>query len=237
MNQPYARILIVDDDSQIRQVLRLTLSTHGYVSAEARTGEEAIAKLQTDRFDLVLLDIGMPGMGGFLACDAIRESSSIPIIMLSVRSSEQDKVRALDAGADDYISKPFGTPELMARIRAALRRAPAIESGQPERFMIGDLEVNLQTRTVVRAGKGAHFTPKEFDLLQYFLTNPNVAVPHQKLLQAVWGVEYGDEVEYLRVIVNRLRKKIEPDPAKPRYLLTEPWVGYIFRASEDPTNG
>jgi two-component system KDP operon response regulator KdpE len=146
--------------------------------------------------------------------------------MLTVRDSEQDKVDALDAGADDYITKPFGTPELLARIRAALRRQPAAGEGATETVRLGEIEISLATRRVLLDGKETRLTPKEFDLLQYLLANPNVAIPHARLLQAVWGPDYGNQVEYLRVFVNQLRKKIEPDPAHPRYLLTEPWIGY-----------
>jgi len=148
--------------------------------------------------------------------------------MLTVRNSEQDKVAALDAGADDYITKPFGTPELLARIRAALRRLPALQSTEEESILLEGVEINLATRRVISKGQEVRLTPKEFELLRYLVANPNAPISHTKLLQAVWGPDYGDQVEYLRVFVNQLRKKIEPDPAHPRYLLTEPWVGYRF---------
>jgi two-component system KDP operon response regulator KdpE len=148
--------------------------------------------------------------------------------MLTVRNSEQDKVTALDAGADDYITKPFGMPELLARIRAAMRRLPVVQGSDDEVIELDGVEINLAARRVRTGDKELRLTPKEFDLLHYLIANPNVAIPHTKLLQAVWGPDYGDQVEYLRVFVNQLRKKIEADPSKPRYLLTEPWVGYRF---------
>lgn len=222
------RILVVDDEPQIRRVLRATLTSRGYEVVDARTGEEALEALRESRFNLVLLDINMPGIGGLETCREIRASSEIAIIMLTVRDTEADKVAALDAGADDYVTKPFSTPELLARIRAALRRQPAAGEGAPEPIRLEEVEIKLATRRVVVQGRESRLTPKEFDLLQYLLANPNVALPHTRLLQAVWGPDYGDQVEYLRVFVNQLRKKIEPDPAHPKYLLTEPWVGYRF---------
>jgi two-component system KDP operon response regulator KdpE len=226
------RILVVDDEPQIRRVLRATLTGHGYEFYEARTGEEALEAIRANRFDLVLLDMNMPGMGGLDACRAIRSGSEVSIIMLTVRDSEQDKVAALDAGADDYITKPFSTPELLARIRAALRRMPSSPEGGAQSVNLGDIEINLATRRVIANGRETRLTPKEFGLLQYMLANPNVPIPHGRLLQAVWGPDYGDQVEYLRVFMNQLRKKIEPNPAEPRYLLTEPWVGYRFALPE-----
>lgn len=228
------RILVVDDEPQIRRVIKTTLVTQGHYVEEARSGEAALEKLRRDRYDLVLLDLNMPGMGGMEACRAIRASSEVPIVVLSVRSLEEDKVRALDAGADDYISKPFSTPELLARIRAALRRAPLC--GDAPRFVVLEgLEINFETRRVIKGNEGVRLTPKEFDLLQYLVSNANVPIPHGKLLQAVWGPDYGQEVEYLRVFINQLRKKIEPEPSKPRYILTEPWVGYRFQLPHKTT--
>ncbi len=221
------RILVVDDEPQIRRVLKATLTAQGYEVFAARTGEEALEALRTNRPDLILLDMNMPGMGGLETCREIRRGSEAAILMLTVRDSEQDKVAALDAGADDYITKPFGTPELLARIRAALRRLPAAEDST-ETVQMEGLEIQLAQRRVVAGGREVRLTPKEFDLLHYLVTNPNVPIPHTRLLQAVWGPDYGDQVEYLRVFINQLRKKIEPDPSQPRYLLTEPWVGYRF---------
>jgi two-component system KDP operon response regulator KdpE len=224
-----SRILIVDDERQIRRIMRVALETQGYTVAAARTGEDAIEQLQKDSFDLVLLDLNMPGMGGMETCRTIRAESDVAIVVLSVRSSEKDKVEALDAGADDYVVKPFGESELMARIRAALRRAPAVTGARQDLIVTDELEVNLAARRVTNQGREIRLTPKEFDLLQYLVTNPDVTIPHNKLLQAVWGPEYGAEIEYLRVFVNRLRKKIETDPANPRFIITEPWTGYRFQ--------
>lgn len=220
------RVLVVDDEPQIRRVLRVSLTAQGYEVYDAKTGEEALGALRDQRYDLVLLDVNMPGMGGLEACREIRKTSEVAIIMLTVRNSEQDKVAALDAGADDYITKPFGTPELLARIRAALRRLPVLQSGEGELLRLEGVEVNLATRRVAAGGKESRLTPKEFDLLHYLVANANVTIPHAKLLQAVWGPDYGDQVEYLRVFINQLRKKIEVDPSNPHHLVTEPWVGY-----------
>lgn len=222
-----ARLLIVDDEPQIRRVLKAALAAQGYEVADARSGEEALEAIRAQRYDLVLLDVNMPGMGGLEACREIRRSSEVAIIMLTVRDAERDKVAALDAGADDYVTKPFGMPELLARIRAALRRVPAASAGE-ELLRLEGTVVNLGTRRVIREGKELRLTPKEFEVLSYLVAHANAAIPHAKLLQAVWGPDYGDEVEYLRVFVNQLRKKIEADPAQPRHLLTEPWVGYRF---------
>ena len=224
-----ARILVVDDEPQIRRVMRVTLTAQGFVVTDARSGEEAVEKLREERQDLILLDMNMPGMGGLETCRILRATSDVAIIMLTVRDSEADKVHALDAGADDYITKPFQTNELLARIRAALRRLPVSADSPAHSVHLDAIEINLATRRVIVDGKAVRLTPKEFDLLQYLISNPNVPVPHAKLLQAVWGPDYGGEVEYLRVFMNQLRKKIEPEPAKPRDLLTEPWVGYRFQ--------
>jgi two-component system, OmpR family, KDP operon response regulator KdpE len=226
-----ARILVVDDEPQIRRVMRTTLSSQGYMVTDARTGEEALERLREDKPDLILLDINMPGMGGLETCRAIRGSSDAAIIMLTVRNTEQDKVDALDAGADDYVMKPFNTRELLARIRAALRRLPLAPDSGPAVIRTGDIEIDLAARRLTVRGQPVRLTPKEFDLLNYFVHNPNIPIPHTKLLQAVWGPDYGDQVEYLRVFVNQLRKKIEPEPSKPRYILTEPWIGYRFNMS------
>jgi two-component system KDP operon response regulator KdpE len=221
------RILIVDDEPQIRRVLKTALSTQGYEVRDAKSGEEALEALRAERCDLVLLDVNMPGMGGLAACREIRRSSEVAIIMLTVRDGEADKVAALDAGADDYVTKPFGTPELLARIRAALRRLP-VSGASDETLQLEAVAVNLGTRRVWRDGKELRLTPKEFEILSYLVAHANTPIPHTKLLQAVWGPDYGDQVEYLRVFINQLRKKIEADPAHPTHLLTEPWVGYRF---------
>jgi len=226
------RILVVDDDAQIRRVMRTTLIARRYEVNDARSGEEALEKMHTDQFDLVLLDVNMPGMGGVEACRAIRSGRSgfdLAIIMLTVRNTEKDKIEALDAGADDYVTKPFSTPELLARIRAALRRLPQTSETTSRCVTLEEgIEIDLQSRHVRTHGRDIRLTPKEFDLLRYFVTHTNKTIGHRELLQAVWGPDYGEESEYLRVFVNQLRKKIEPDPANPRYLLTEPWFGYRF---------
>jgi two-component system KDP operon response regulator KdpE len=220
---------VVDDEPQIRRVMRTTLTADGYEVSDARSGEEALEMLGEERFDLILLDVNLPGMNGLEACRVMRSETSVPdvaIIMLTVRNAEKDKVEALDAGADDYVVKPFSTPELLARIRAALRRAPVPADAAPQRISLKDVEVDFVSRQATLRGRSVRLTPKEFDLLRYLVAHPNKAIAHRELLQAVWGPDYGDEVEYLRVFVNQLRKKIEPQPAKPRYLVTEPWVGY-----------
>jgi two-component system, OmpR family, KDP operon response regulator KdpE len=224
-----ARILVVDDEPQIRRVMRSALTAEGYEVRDAKTGEDALEELRNARYDLVLLDMNMPGMGGLETCRMIRASSEIAVVMLTVRTSEEDKIAALDAGADDYVTKPFSMPELLARIRANLRRVPLTSESSAGRIAVGELEINVSGRRLTASGKEIRLTPKEFDLLLYLASNPDVAIPHGKLLQAIWGPDYGDEVEYLRTIVNRLRKKIEADPGNPRHLLTEPWVGYRFQ--------
>jgi two-component system KDP operon response regulator KdpE len=228
---PSARIMIVDDDPQIRRVLRTALVAQDYEVVDARNGEEALEKMRDERLDLVILDMNMPRMNGLETCRIIRSSSDVAIIMLTVRNAESDKVEALDAGADDYMTKPFGSPELLARIRAALRRSPQLSSDlQVVRF--DDVEINFNLRRVIVENREARLTPKEFELLQYMVAHPNVPIPHTKLLQSVWGPDYGDEVEYLRVFMNQLRKKIEKNPSNPKYLLTEPWVGYRLHLPE-----
>jgi two-component system, OmpR family, KDP operon response regulator KdpE len=226
------RILVVDDDPQIRRVLRTTLIAQGYEVVDARSGDEALERVRSEKLDLVILDMNMPGMNGIETCRSIRSSSDIAIIMLTVRDSEADKVEALDAGADDYMTKPFGSPELLARIRAALRRLPQIATGL-QTVRVDDMEINFTTRRVTVGSKEIRLTPKEFDLLQYMVSHPNLPLPHTKLLQSVWGPDYGDEVEYLRVFVNQLRKKIEKNPSSPKYLITEPWIGYRFQLRQD----
>jgi len=221
-----ATVLIVDDEPQIRRVVRTTLSSQGYAILEAKSGEEALEKLRSDHPSLILLDVNMPGISGLDACREIRESSDVPIIMLTVRNAERDKVQALDAGADDYIVKPFGVQELMARIRAALRRSSANEATPA--FVSDELKIDFEKRAVTVKGKPIRLTPKEFELLRHLVAERGKALGHRRLLQAVWGPDYGEETEYLRVFINQLRKKIEPDPRHPRYIHTEPWVGYRF---------
>jgi two-component system KDP operon response regulator KdpE len=226
------RILVVDDDPQIRRVMRVTLTGQDYEVDDVKSGEAALERLRDQRFDLVLLDMNMPGMGGLEACRAIRADSEIAIIMLTVRDSEADKVDALDAGADDYVTKPYNPPELLARIRAALRRTPWTH-GPTGRLSLGPVEVDFDIRQVSARGHSVRLTPKEFDLLRYLVAHANKVLSHRELLQAVWGPDYGDQVDYLRVFVNQLRKKIEVKPSSPTYLLTEPWAGYRFHLPSD----
>jgi two-component system KDP operon response regulator KdpE len=218
-------VLIVDDNPQIRRALRAILISQGFVVMDARTGEEALDLIRKERVDLVLLDVNLPGMSGFETCSEIRRTSDVPVIMLTVRNSERDKVQAFDAGADDYIVKPFGAEELTARVRATLRRAGS--EGSPA-FVSPNLRIDFESRTVSTKGQTVRLTPKEFGLLRQLVTNQGKTLTHRWLLQTVWGPDYGEEMESLRVLVNQVRKKIEPDPRKPRYILTEPWVGYRF---------
>jgi two-component system KDP operon response regulator KdpE len=224
-------ILVVDDEPQIRRVLRSTLSSQGYVITEVKTGEEAVESVRKQRPDLILLDVNMPGMGGIAAAREIREMTDVPIIMLTVRNAERDKVVALDAGADDYVVKPFGMEELLARIRAALRRHAPGDAVPP--FTAKDLNIDFESRQVAVRGKDVHLTPKEFDVLKHLVANIGKPLSHRRLLQAVWGPEYGEETENLRVVINQLRKKLESDPARPKFILTEPWVGYRFQPPKD----
>ena len=224
------KILVVDDDPQIRRVMKATLVSHNYEVIEARTGEEALERTPQEMPSLVLLDMNMPGIGGLETCRALRAGSDIPVIILSVRNTEKDKVAALDAGADDYVTKPFSIEELLARIRAALRRSTP--EGGPHVFSSPQLDIDFETRRVRAQGKDVRLTPKEFELLRYLVAHAGKPVAHRELLQAVWGPDYGDEPEYLRVFINQVRKKIEANPAKPKYILTEPWVGYRFVGPE-----
>jgi two-component system KDP operon response regulator KdpE len=221
------RILVVDDQPQVRRFMRSTLTREGYEIDDAKTGEEALQKLRDFHPDLVLLDMNMPGIGGLETCREIRAGTSAGIIMLTVRNTDDDKVAALDAGADDFVTKPFSTPELLARIRAALRRVPAAQSG-PVKIAVGDLVIDFGARAITRGGRTTHLTPKELELLRY------LALSHRELLQAIWGPDYGDQVDYLRAIIKNLRKKVEANPEEPRYILTEPWVGYRFQDPREP---
>jgi two-component system, OmpR family, KDP operon response regulator KdpE len=220
------KILVVDDDPQIRRVMKATLVGHNYEVVEARTGEDALDTIPKESPNLILLDMNMPGMGGLETCRTIRSGSDTPVIILSVRNTEKDKVAALDAGADDYVTKPFGIEELLARIRAALRRSSSED--EPRAFHSPELEIDFESRRVRARGAEVRLTPKEFELLRYLVAHAGKPVAHRELLQAVWGPDYGDEPEYLRVFINQVRKKIEANPAKPKYILTVPWVGYQF---------
>jgi len=225
------RILVVDDQPQIRRVLRTTLIAKGYEVDDAQGGQEALEKVRAQKYDVVLLDINMPDINGVEVCRALRSASNVGIIMLTVRSAEADKVAALDAGADDYVTKPFGTPELLARIRSLLRRNAAADFAI-QQLNVKDLEVDFQARQATVRGKTVHLTPKEFELLKYLANHANKVVPHRELLQAVWGPDYSSELGHLRAYVKELRKKIEVNPNQPKYLLTEPWVGYRLRVPE-----
>jgi two-component system, OmpR family, KDP operon response regulator KdpE len=223
-----SRILVVDDEPELRRALRTTLCALGFVVDCAESGEVALQMVRTENFDLVLLDINLPGLNGLETCRAIRDRSEVGILMLTVRDRAEDKIEALDAGADGYITKPFDVNELLARVRATLRRVPGSALGESKVLQLDGLEVRFRDRQVRVNGHVTRLTPTELDLLHYFVTHANSVLLHEKILQAVWGPDYGQEVEYLRVFVNQLRKKIEPDPARPRFILTEPWLGYRF---------
>jgi len=230
MTGPGARILIVDDEPAIRRFLRASLAGHGYRVCEAGTGAEALAAVASEPPDLMILDIGLPDMLGVDVVRQVREWNRAPILMLSVRDSERDKVAALDAGADDYLTKPFGMEELLARVRAALRRSEATAEGQPI-FSAEGLTVDLGARTVTLDGDDLALTPREYDLLRFLVQHAGRVLTHRQLLSRVWGPEYGDETHLLRVNVSNLRRKIERDPGRPRLLLTEAGVGYRLRGT------
>ena len=224
------RILIVDDEPQITRVLRRSLTTHGY---DVRVASDGLAALQTFGDwppDLVVTDLSMPNTDGLQLCRNLRAISQLPIIVLSVRGEERTKVQALDAGADDYVTKPFGMDELLARIRAALRRAQAEKPSDVVSpiLEVGDFRLDLENRSVAVKGSELHLTPKEYDLMVYLISHPGKVLTHRTLLTAIWGGESVEQTEYLRVFVGQLRKKIEPETATPRYILTEPWIGYRF---------
>lgn len=222
-------VLIVDDDSSTRRALRMTLSGMGFTIVEAARGEEALSLVRVTRFDAVLLDVDMPGMGGLEACRTIRHAvARLPILMLTVMDSEDDKVLALDAGADDYITKPFQLRELTARLRSAVRRRNAPDGNRDQPIRIGQLELDPVKYRVQKSGRSIHLTPKEFEMLHYLMIHAGEPIPHARLLKAVWGPEYGNELEYLRTFVRQLRKKIEDDPRQPQYLLTDAYIGYRF---------
>jgi len=224
------RILVVDDEPQIARVLRTGLKTHGYDVRVAADGVSALETFGDWHPDLVITDLAMPNMDGLKLCRRLRETSQLPIIVLSVRGEEKTKVEALDAGADDYVTKPFGMDELLARVRAQLRRAktPSVNQASPAVLEEGDFRLDLESRRVFVCGAEVHLTPKEYDLLVHFMRHAGKVLTHRNLLGAVWGGNYTEQGEYLRVFVGQLRKKIESHPSTPRYILTEPWVGYRF---------
>jgi two-component system, OmpR family, KDP operon response regulator KdpE len=226
-------VLVVDDEPPLRKVLQTSLATRGFAVEEAGSSEQAIEMSSQREFDLILLDINMPGMEGIEACRRIRSlAPHAGIIMVTVRDAESDIVRALEAGADDYITKPFRFGELVARLRAVVRRTASENAGMTT-LNAGALELDLDKRSLQRSGVTIHLTPTEFDLLALLMKNEGTLLTHARLLRAIWGPEYGEELEYLRAYVRTLRKKIEDDPARPKYILTEPWVGYRFHNPSD----
>jgi len=232
MAEPKQRILIVDDEPQITRVLRTGLGTRGYDVRVAADGETALDTFNDWHPDLVITDLAMPNMNGLELCRRLRLISQVPIIVLSVRGEEKTKVEALDAGADDYVTKPFGIEELLARMRASLRRVPVavMEDATSMIFEAGDFRLDLGSHSVTVKGREIHLTPKEFELLAHLVRHAGRVLTHRALLAAIWGGNYVEQTEYLRVFIGQLRKKIEPDPSAPRYILTEPWIGYRFNA-------
>ena len=230
------RLLLVDDEAAIRRALRAPLGELGFTVAEASRGEEALHLVQTQTFDAVLLDINMPGLGGMKTLSRLRSvAPRLPILMLTVQDSEESKIEALEGGADDYITKPFSLRECIARVRSAVRRAQTPQQPEDTPLSIGHLELQPKRRLVSKSGHLIHLTRKEYDILHFLMKHAGRAVTYGKLLNAVWGPEYRDEVDYLRTFVRQLRKKIEDDPSQPRYLLTDAYVGYRF--AEDPLAG
>lgn len=225
------RILVVDDEPQLTRVLLRSLTSKGYEVRIAGDGEFALQTFRDWPPSLVVTDLAMPNMGGLELCRRLRELSDIPIIVLSVRGEEKTKVEALDAGADDYVTKPFGMDELLARIRATLRRQPASDT-QARILEAGEFRIDLDAHVATRGETELRLTPKEFDLLTYLVRNAGKVLTHRALLGAVWGGDYTEQHEYLRVFIGQLRKKIEQDPSNPRYILTEPWIGYRFTPGE-----
>jgi two-component system, OmpR family, KDP operon response regulator KdpE len=223
------RILIADDESQIARVLRTGLTTRGYEVRVASDGESALDTFRDWHPDLVVTDLAMPNMDGLELCRRLRLVSQIPIIVLSVKGEEKTKVEALDAGADDFVTKPFSMEELLARVRATLRRAPESSSETSSTVLeAGDFRLDIETRNVTVREREIHLTPKEFELLAHLMRHAGKVLTHRKLLTSIWGGNYGEQTEYLRVFIGQLRKKIEVDPSTPRYILTEPWIGYRF---------
>lgn len=223
-----ANILVIDDEPQILRALRTILSAHHYRVTVARSGEEGLALAVAEHPDVIILDLGLPDMDGIQVCEQLRLWTQVPIIILSVRSEEGDKVRALDKGADDYLVKPFGTEELLARLRVALRHL-AKSKGEPESVIVsGDLSIDLARHIVLLGGEEVKLTATEFKLLAYLASHANRVLTHQNILNNVWGPEYRDNVEYLRVFMSQLRKKLEPNPKEPLHLVSEPGIGYRF---------
>jgi len=225
-----SRVLVVDDEPSIRRALHTTLSGLGLEIEEASGGEQAVSFVRSEHYDAALLDINMPGMGGIETCRTMRRlEPQLPILMLTVRDDADDKIQALDAGADDYITKPFHVGELMARVRAAVRRSHATHDSKNTVITVGEIQLDIGCRLVRKRGTVVHLTPKEFDLLHCLMSQAGRPISHARLLTSVWGTEYGNELEYTRTFMRQLRKKLEDDPAKPQYLLTESYIGYRFK--------
>jgi two-component system KDP operon response regulator KdpE len=228
-----SRVLVVDDEPQIRRALAINLHARGYQVDLAATGEEALQAAAEQPPDVVVLDLGLPGVSGLEVIEGLRGWTRIPIIVLSVREREADKVAALDAGADDYVTKPFGINELLARLRAAVRRATPTDEQVPV-VQTPDFRVDLAAKQVVRNGREVRLTPTEWHLVELLVRNPGRLVSQRQLLQEVWGPQYREETNYLRVFIAQIRRKLEPDPARPRYFITEPGMGYRFHANDQP---
>ncbi|HEY0753967.1 MAG TPA: response regulator transcription factor [Ktedonobacteraceae bacterium] len=232
MSKSGARILVVDDEIEILRALQRNLSAHGYEIFTASSGERALTEIAAHRPDLMLLDLGLPGMSGLEVCKTVRAESNLPIIVLSVKDSERDKVLALDLGADDYVSKPFSMNEVLARIRVALRHTAQVQAGTEPTFAAGSLKVDFAQRVVTVDGSEVKLTPTEYDLLKALIKNSGKIMTRQMLLSQVWGAGYGADAHYLHVYIGQLRRKIEPDPAHPRFILTISGVGYRFNSDD-----
>jgi two-component system KDP operon response regulator KdpE len=232
MSKSGARILVVDDEKEILRALQRNLSAHGYEIFTASSGEQALDEIALHRPDLMVLDLGLPGISGLEVCKAVRAQSNLPIIVLSVKDTERDKVLALDLGADDYVSKPFGMNEVLARIRVALRHSAQVQAGTEPIFAAGSLKVDFAQRIVTVNGAEVRLTPTEYDLLKALIKNSGKIMTRQMLLSQVWGAGYGADAHYLHVYIGQLRRKIEPDPAHPRFILTISGVGYRFNSDD-----
>jgi len=228
------RILVVDDEPQIARMLRTQLTARGYEVEHAATGNEGLLAVGENPPDVVLLDVGLPDMDGLEVCKRLREWSQVPVVFLTVREEERTKVQALDAGGDDYITKPFGMPELMARVRAVLRRTTEQPSSPSNVFESGDLRIDFAARQVTVAGQEIRLTPTEYELLRMFILHADKTLTHRQLLTQIWGPDATTETQYLHVFIRQLRRKLEPDPSQPRHFVTEPGVGYRFRSNPKP---
>jgi two-component system KDP operon response regulator KdpE len=236
MSRP-AHILLVDDEVSIQRAMVALLRSRGYEVTVAGTAHEALTSVEGERPDLIVLDLGLPDMDGLDVCRRVRSRWDTPIVVLSARGTERDKVVALDEGADDYVTKPFGPDELLARVRAAIRRASGGDLGESGQLRRGDLTIDFDRHRVLRGETEIKLTPKEMELLTLMARHAGQVLTHRVILKTIWGPHAVDQPEHLRVLMGALRKKIEPDPARPRYLLTEPWVGYRFAGEEEPSTG